>query len=120
MLIDYLRGRPVADRVDAALAAGEPLATTSINVEEIVRGIRSGEEEAVRVLLDGLVVLDIGRSEGWLAGEWRRAAATTGTTLSQADCLIAATAWTAGARVATANVADFAPMAVIVEEWPTT
>ncbi|MGH9189143.1 MAG: type II toxin-antitoxin system VapC family toxin [Acidimicrobiales bacterium] len=120
VLIDYLRGQGVADRVDSALEAGETLATTSINVEEIVRGLRSGEEAAARLLFGGLVVLDIGRREGWLAGEWRRAAVSKGTTLSQADCLIAATVWTAGARLATANVSDFAPTPVAVEEWPPT
>ncbi|MGH9156648.1 MAG: type II toxin-antitoxin system VapC family toxin [Acidimicrobiales bacterium] len=120
VLIDYLRGRGVVDRVDSALEAGEMLATTSVNVEEIVRGLRSGGEEPARLLFEGLVVLDIGRREGWLAGEWRREAASKGTTLSQADCLIAATAWTAGARLATANVSDFAPTPVTVEKWPAT
>ncbi|MGH9189148.1 MAG: PIN domain-containing protein [Acidimicrobiales bacterium] len=61
VLIDYLRGRGVADRVDSALEAGEMLATTSVNVEEIVRGLRYGQEEPARLLFEGLVVLDIGR-----------------------------------------------------------
>ena len=51
------------------------------------------------------------------AGAWRRAFARQGTTLQQADCLIAAAG--VSAAVATANVDDF-PMAEInVQHWPT-
>ena len=54
VLIDYLRGRPTADRVDALLDAGETLATTGVNVEEIVRGLRGKEQEPAQALFSGL------------------------------------------------------------------
>lgn len=108
VLIDYLRGRPAADRVDALLEAGETLATTGINVEEIVRGLHGNEQEPAKALFSGHFLVPVGVEEGWLAGTWRReAAAAEGTTLTQADCLIAAAAVTAGARLATGNPRDF-------------
>ncbi|MDP8976357.1 MAG: PIN domain-containing protein [Actinomycetota bacterium] len=118
VLIDYLRGRPAADRVDALLDAGETLSTTGINVEEIVRGLRGDEQESAQALFSGLFVIPVGADEGWLAGTWRREAAAEGTTLTQADCLIAAAAVTAGARLATGNPRDFESMAAPVEHWP--
>ncbi|HSH59251.1 MAG TPA: PIN domain-containing protein [Acidimicrobiales bacterium] len=118
VLIDYLRGRPAADRVDALLEAGETLATTGINVEEIVRGLRGSEHESAQALFSGLFLVPIGAEEGWLAGTWRRDAAAQGATLAQSDCLIAAAAVTAGARLATGNPKDFESMPAPVEHWP--
>jgi predicted nucleic acid-binding protein len=118
VLIDYLRGRPTADRVDALLDSGETLATTGVNVEEIVRGLRGKEQEPAQALFSGLFLLSIGAEEGWLAGTWRREAAAKGTTLAQADCLIAAAAVTAGARLATGNPKDFEHTPALVDHWP--
>ena len=44
VLIDYFRGCPAAQRVDALIDARQVLATTSINVEEIARGLKPGED----------------------------------------------------------------------------
>jgi len=118
VLIDYLRGRPAADRVDALLDSGETMVTTGINVEEISRGLRPDEEQAARRLVVGLTILPIGSDEGWLAGTWRREAARRGVTLAQADCLIAAAAAVSTARLATGNPKDFVHMSVEVEDWP--
>lgn len=118
VLIDYLRGRPAADRVDLLLDGGETLATTSVNVEEITRGLRPDEHQAAKSLFGGLVVLAITAEDGWTAGSWRRVAAERGLTLSQADCLIAAAAYAAGARLATGNPKDFAATEVDIEHWP--
>ena len=60
----------------------------------------------------------IGRSEGELAGGWRRDHAARGITLSQADCLIAAAAVAVSAVLATANPKDFPMTEVAVEHWP--
>ena len=98
VLIDYLRGRRAVGRVNALIDQGDPLCTTPINVEEVVRGLRPEEIPAVDALFDGLRIVPIGREEGRRAGEWRRRFAGRGTTLSQADCLIAA-----------ARVLDFGP-----------
>jgi predicted nucleic acid-binding protein len=118
VLIDFLRGRPAVGRVAALREAGDVPATTAINVDEIVRGLRAGEEQAARSLFEGLVVLRTGRTAGWQAGEWRRAHAARGVTLYQADCLVAATAWTHGATLVTGNPKDFPMDGLVVEYWP--
>ena len=118
VLIDYLRGRPAVDRVNTLLARGDTLCTSAINVEEIIRGLREPETEAVGMLFDGLRIVPIRRDEGRQAGEWRRQFAAQGTTLSQADCLIAAAARTAAAVLATGNPRHFPMRGVEVEHWP--
>jgi predicted nucleic acid-binding protein len=118
VLIDHLRGRPAADRLERLMAAGDVAATTAINVEEITRGLRPQEQAAANALFGGLQVLPIGLAEGQRAGTWRREFAARGVTLSQADCLIAAAALLAGARLATGNPADFPMSGLSVEEWP--
>jgi predicted nucleic acid-binding protein len=117
VLIDALRGRPAADRIDDLLATREVLLTTAVNVEEIVRGLRPAEQEAVDLLLTGLRIIPIRRKEAERAGRWRREYAGRGITLHQADCLIAAAAYGAGGRLATANVKDFPMPELTVEEW---
>ena len=118
VLIDYLRGRPASERLDALMDGGDVPATTGVNVEEVVRGLQPGEAPAARALFDGLAILPIGAEEGWRAGEWRRQFASRGVTLAQADCLIAAAALNAGAGLATANVRDFPMSELRVEHWP--
>ncbi len=57
VLIDHLRGRPAVVRLAALRQAGDVPATTAINVEEIIRGLRPTEERAAAELFTGLVVL---------------------------------------------------------------
>jgi predicted nucleic acid-binding protein len=117
VLIDALRGRPVVERIDALERSGDRPCTTSINVEEIVRGMRPDEADAIGRLFAGLEILPIGAPEAWRAGLWRREFASRGVTLSQADCLIAGAAYLAGARIATGNSGDFPMSEVSVEDW---
>lgn len=118
MLIDVLRGRPAAARVRALRDAATPPWICAINVEEIVRGTLDEEEEAVVLrFLKGLHLAPVGRSEGELAGRWRRDHARRGITLSQADCLIAAAAVGVGARLATGNPKHFPMSELDVEHW---
>jgi predicted nucleic acid-binding protein len=117
VLIDALRGRPAADRIEDLMIGREVLLTTAINVEEVVRGLRPAEQDAVDLLLTGLRILPIRRQEAERAGRWRREFAARGITLHQADCLIGAAAYTAGGRLATANVKDFPMPGLAVEEW---
>ena len=69
----------------------------AINVEELWRGARHGEEESIRRLLQGLEMAPLGRREGEQAGTWRREFSAAEVTLSQADCLVAAAALGVGA-----------------------
>jgi predicted nucleic acid-binding protein len=120
VLIDLLRGRPGATtRLRALRAAGDQPYACAINVEEVVRGLRAREVEAARSLLTGLRTVELGYAEGWRAGEWRRDFAVLGSTLTQADCLVAAAATSIGGRIATGNPKDFPMAGLVVEHWPT-
>ncbi len=68
VLIDHLRGRPVSRRLADLHDRGATIATTAINVEEIHRGARASEADAVRDLFDGLVVLPVTRQEAQPVG----------------------------------------------------
>lgn len=118
VLIDYLRGRNAVARVGELLDLGDTVATTAINVEEIVRGLREPELDAARALFAGLEVLPVTASDAWLAGTWRREQAARGVTLAQADCLIAAVTRNSRARLATGNPKDFAAIEDLVDHWP--
>ena len=118
VLIDYLRNAPSAERFDRLLVRGDVVCTTAINVEEIVRGLRSKERPVATRLVTGLVIVPLGAREGWQAGEWRRDFGGRGTTLSQADCLIAAAALSSDAVLATGNPKDFPMTEITVEHWP--
>jgi hypothetical protein len=96
----------------------EPPYVCAINVEELWRGAHRGEEPAIRRLLRGLRVAGLGTEEGERAGQWRREFAARGVTLSQADCLVAASAVSVKARLATGNPKDFPMAELVVEHWP--
>ena len=64
VLIDYLRGRAVVDRVKKLRRRGDVALTTAIDVEEVVRGRHPDEEAAAGVLFDGLGIVPLRRSEG--------------------------------------------------------
>lgn len=119
VLIDILRGRTGAvDRLRSVRGRGDTPYVCAVNVEEMARGVRSGEDLAVTTLLRGLRVAPLGVREGWQAGTWRRAFAARGMSLSQADCLIAAAAAGLEARLATGNPKDFPMAEIAVEHWP--
>jgi predicted nucleic acid-binding protein len=119
VLIDILRGRPATvARLRGLRAAGDMPYTCAINAEEVVRGLRPSEEAEARRLLEGLLEAPLALVEGYRAGEWRRQFARHGKTLTQADCLIAASAVALGARLATGNPLDFPMADLAVEHWP--
>lgn len=118
VLIDVLRGRSGQDRVRRLRARGDRPVTCAVNVEEVARGVRPGEEDQARRLFDGLRVVPLGVEEGWRAGVWRREYAARGVALSQSDCLIAAAAARAGGRLATGNPRHFPMPELTVEHWP--
>lgn len=118
VLIDALRGRPVGVRLRNLRREGTSLLTTAVNVEEVVRGLRGDEQSSADALFSGLHILVVGCREAELAGRWRREHADVGVTLSQGDCLVAACAARAGARLATGNPKDFPMEGLDVEAWP--
>jgi predicted nucleic acid-binding protein len=118
VLIDVLRGRAAAERLRALRAEGAPPYICAVNAEEVWRGVRPGEEDATGRLLGALRVAPLGREQGERAGRWRARFAAEGTTLAQADCLIAAAALGVGARLATGNPKDFPMDELAVEHWP--
>lgn len=119
VIIDLLRGRADARRRLSELHdSGDSPYVCAINVEETVRGLTPSEREAATRLFAGLRIVPLTDAEGWRAGEWRRAFASRGRTLAQADCLIAAAAATLGARLATGNPRDFPMTDIAVEHWP--
>ncbi|HEX3613439.1 MAG TPA: PIN domain-containing protein [Sporichthyaceae bacterium] len=118
VLIDYLRGRPAVAKVGALLGSGDEPATTAINVEEIVRGLRATELPAADALFAGLYILPITTGMARTAGTWRREFAAQGITPAQADCLIAAATIDSGGRLATGNPKHFPMDGLTVEHWP--
>jgi predicted nucleic acid-binding protein len=118
VVIDALRGRPVAQRVRGLRAQGDYPYVCAITVEETVRGLRPAEEPDARRFFAGVRTVPLGELEGWQAGEWRRAFALRGRTLAQPDCLVAAAAVAVGARLATGNPKDFPMEELTVEHWP--
>jgi predicted nucleic acid-binding protein len=118
VLIDVLRGRRAAARLLEMRSSGDVPFVCCINIEEVWRGLRPEEEDAAGRLLDGLRLAPLEAAEGRRAGRWRRDAAAAGTTLSQADCLIAAAASGIGARLATGNPRHFPMEGVELEHWP--
>jgi len=118
VLIDFLRGRPVVQRLAGLRVSGEVPATTAINVEEIVRGLRTNETDAARRLFDGLEMLPIDTAVAWQAGQLRREYASRGVILYQTDCLIAAAAISHHAILATGNPKEFPMDGLTVEHWP--
>ena len=118
VLIDVLRGRSAADRVLALRRGGQVPWICAINIEEVWRGLKAREEESANGLLDALRLADVGRSAARRAGAWRRQFAQSGTTLTQADCLIASAAVAIGVPLATGNPKDFPMEELAVEHWP--
>jgi predicted nucleic acid-binding protein len=118
VLIDALRGRPAAERVRTLRRQGDEPWTCAISIEEIWRGLLPGEEAAALRLVRGLRCAPIGRTEGIRAGGWRRQLAAVGTTVQQADCLIAAATAGIEARLATGNPDDFPMDDITVDHWP--
>src|SRR5438093_11031919 len=68
VLIDVLRGRAAADRLRRVLASGPVPFICAINIEELWRGARAGEERAVATLIQGLRVVPLGAEHGERAG----------------------------------------------------
>lgn len=118
VLIDALRGRSAAARLRRLRGSGDVPWVCAVNVEEVWRGARPEERDDVERFLSGLRLAPLRTAEGRRAGGWRADFARRGTTLSQADCLVAAAAVGVGARLATGNPRHFPMTEVDVDHWP--
>jgi predicted nucleic acid-binding protein len=100
-----VRGSPQALEVDAWLAAGQPLAASAIAWTEFLNGpVTPLEVSRAEALLQSRIV-PFGRPEAVLAAElFNKTGRRRG---SRFDCLVAATAVSAQAEVATVNQTDF-------------
>jgi len=101
ILIHFLRGRREAKDFLSSLLDRSQILCSSITVAEIFAGIRPGEEEKTRALVDNLLVLDVTREVAERAGQYRRTIRSQALELD--DCLIAATAFVHRSVLATGN-----------------
>jgi predicted nucleic acid-binding protein len=101
--IDHFHGNFAAgDFFAEAIAGGEMLAISIVTLTELLAGQRPGEETRTEKLLGLFTILDINEAIGRKAGEYLRQFSRTHH-LELGDALIAATAATAKADLATRN-----------------
>ncbi len=101
ILINLLRGSAAArDFVANALEEHELLCSV-ITVAEIWTGMRVHEEQATRLLIDSLKVIEVNQTIAEQAGRFKGTVKSH--VLELDDCLIAATAFCTGAALATGN-----------------
>lgn len=107
IVIDFLRRRHYARKLLENWAGEGLLAISTLTHLEIYQGVKSGEEKATNVFLDGLISVavdvPIARRAGRMLGELRSKGATVGI----ADSIIAATALQLGAPLLTNNVEHY-------------
>ena len=107
VLIAHLRGiEPARARLRAARAA-EPLAISVVTVTEITGGMRTAERREAWALLSALRTEPVTEVVARRAGELMRQYRQSHSGIGLGDYLIAATAETIGARLATLNVRHF-------------
>ena len=117
--IDLLRARPASVAWLRRLeSAGDTPYVCAVTAEEVTVGLPPREREAATALFEGLAAAPLAIAEGLLAGWWRHRFRSRGRTLSQGDCLIAASAVSIGARLATGNPKDFPMSDVEIEHVP--
>lgn len=116
VLIDAIRGlEATLDRLRAL--EGRPL-ISAISVHEVLLGARERERRSTEQLLAWPLVVDVGLEAATISARWRQIYSRRGVTLALADTLVAATALTQNASLATANVRHFPMPELAVEEWP--
>lgn len=107
IVIDFLRRRDYARQLLENWAGEGLLAISTLTHLEIYQGMKSGEEEATNIFLDGLisVAVDVlvARRAGKMLGELR----SRGVTVGVGDAIIAATALQVNAPLLTNNVEHY-------------
>lgn len=110
VLIDLVRKREATvGFLERAYEEGQVLATTSVNVGEVLRGAR-GERERLATtveVLDGLLEVPFDDRASQRFGRLMHQLDTMGDPLPVVDGMIAAATLEQGARLSTRNVRDF-------------
>jgi len=105
VLVDHLRGLPAATAWLAALDA--PPLCSEVSRAELVYGLRSTERAAAERLFSAVRWLPVDEAVARQAGEYGRRYRRSHTGIGMADLLIAATAATEGATLATSNLRHY-------------
>jgi predicted nucleic acid-binding protein len=107
IVIDFLRRRDYARKLLENWAGQGLLAISTLTQLEIYQGMKSGEEKATNVFLDGLVSVavdvPIAQQAGRIIGEFR----SKGVTVGMGYAIIAATALHVSAPLLTNNVGHY-------------
>lgn len=113
ILASFLNARREAVvTLEALEAMGEELATTSVNVAEVLRGasVSPSKRIAAESLLAGLVEVPFGPRAARRFGTLMAAADRLGAPLPNVDAMVAAATLEAGARLATRNLRHYGRM----------
>lgn len=117
-IVDFSKGRvPTRQRVRAALARGDRLATCAAVLAEFYTGVSRGERPDWDTFVDALVYLETTREAAEQAGVFRRRYRSRGIQIATTDALIAATAISNAAVLVTENPRDFPMPEVTRESW---
>ena len=101
VLIDFLRGNEAARDFLRIASEDSALCCSAITVAEIYAGMKSHERNATDDLLNSLIVVEIDRGVAEKAGSYKREIKKQNLQLD--DCLVAASAFTTNACLATGN-----------------
>lgn len=103
VLIDFLRGKPVARQLLESAIPTYSACVSVVTVAEIIAGMRPSEEKATEEFLQGFVVIPVSEEIARLAGSLRNRHKR----VLLPDCLIAATALAGAAALLTFNRRDY-------------
>jgi predicted nucleic acid-binding protein len=107
VVIDFLRSRSYARALLEKWSGEGLLAVSTLTHLEVYQGMRSSEEKATNLLLDGLVSIPVDVSVARRAGGLLRELRSKGLTVSVGDAIIAATALQLNVPLLTNNVEHY-------------
>ncbi len=105
--IDFLRRRDYARKLLESWAGEGLLAISTLTHLEIYQEMKSSEDEATNVFLDGLISVAVDVPIARRAGRMLGALRSKGMTVGIADSIVAATALEIGAPILTNNVGHY-------------
>lgn len=109
VLIDHLRGRPLAatELIPAAIARGDELWSSSVVRAELLAGMRAEEETATRDLLRLVSWVDVDESASEAAGALGRRYLRSHPGIDVADLIVAALAQELDGELKTTNLKHY-------------